>query len=97
MSSYSAGYAPSSVKGMWNPRDRLMLELMARGAMRVGEVLKLRPHDLRRHAATYASRAGPPKIPEYGIDYTSSQLPCLPDTASDEAGADTCLYVDPVY
>lgn len=26
-----------------NPRDRLMLELMARGAMRVGEVLKLKP------------------------------------------------------
>src|SRR6056297_1007950 len=115
-----------------NPRDRLMLELMARGGMRIGEVLKLRmrdvddcklflvspkcgrqnevvyipkkvaarlreyirakemapeerifplgytgarqivkkagrkigleisPHDLRRHAATYASRAGAP-------------------------------------
>ena len=26
-----------------NPRDRLMLELMARGGMRVGEVLKLKP------------------------------------------------------
>jgi len=95
-----------------NPRNRLMLELMARGGMRVGEVLKLtpndvedrkvfirdpksgnemelvfipqkvadrlkeyirdkgigpelvsidlRPHDLRRHAATFASRAGTP-------------------------------------
>jgi len=115
-----------------NPRNRLMLELMARGGMRIGEVLKLRamdvddrklfiaspksgrqseivfipkkvadrlkdyirfrgltleqrvfplgytgareivkkagcivgidlkPHDLRRHAATYASRAGAP-------------------------------------
>ena len=27
------------------PGDRLMLELMARGAMRVGEVLKLTPND----------------------------------------------------
>ena len=44
-----------------------MLELMARGGMRVGEVLNLTPvdielgpHDLRRHAATYASRSGTP-------------------------------------
>ncbi len=33
-------------------RNRLMLELIARGGMRVGEVLKLRSHDLRRHSAT---------------------------------------------
>jgi len=81
-----------------NVRNRLILELMARGGMRIGEadrlreyarqkcknpndrifpisyeaarimVLKagnmagvyLRPHDLRRHAATYASRSGVP-------------------------------------
>jgi len=29
-----------------NPRNRLMIELMARGGMRVGEVLKLTPQDL---------------------------------------------------
>ena len=29
-----------------NPRNRVMLELMARGGMRVGEVLKLRPKDI---------------------------------------------------
>ena len=29
-----------------NPRDRLMLELMARGGMRIGEVLKLTPRDV---------------------------------------------------
>ena len=29
-----------------NPRDRLMLELMARAGMRVGEVLKLTPNDI---------------------------------------------------
>jgi len=29
-----------------NPRDRLMLELMARGGMRIGEVLKLTPGDI---------------------------------------------------
>jgi len=29
-----------------NPRNRLMLELMARSCMRVGEVLKLKPHDI---------------------------------------------------
>ena len=28
------------------PRDRLMLELMARGAMRIGEVLKIVPNDI---------------------------------------------------
>jgi integrase/recombinase XerD len=72
-----------------NIRNRLMLELMARGGMRVGEVnnlsmkerifpisyvaawtmvkkagnlvgVELRPDDLRRHAATYASRSGTP-------------------------------------
>jgi integrase len=30
-----------------NPRNRLMLELMARGGMRVGEVLKLTPNDIQ--------------------------------------------------
>ena len=29
-----------------NPRNRLMLELMARGGMRIGEVLKLRAMDV---------------------------------------------------
>ena len=29
-----------------NPRNRLMLELMARGGMRIGEVLKLTPKDI---------------------------------------------------
>ena len=29
-----------------SPRNRLMLELMARSCMRVGEVLKLKPHDI---------------------------------------------------
>lgn len=29
-----------------NPRDRLILELMARGGMRIGEVLKLTPRDV---------------------------------------------------
>jgi integrase len=30
-----------------NPRNRIMLELMARGGMRVGEVLKIRPIDIQ--------------------------------------------------
>jgi integrase len=29
-----------------NPRNRLLIELMARGGMRIGEVLKLRPSDI---------------------------------------------------
>jgi site-specific recombinase XerD len=29
-----------------NPRDRLILELMARGGMRVSEVLKITPNDV---------------------------------------------------
>jgi len=34
-----------------NPRNRLMLELMARSAMRIGEVLKLRPMDIEDRKA----------------------------------------------
>jgi len=34
------------------PRNRLMLELMARGGMRVGEVLKLRPRDVQDRKLT---------------------------------------------
>jgi integrase len=30
-----------------NPRNRIMLELMARGGMRIGEVLKIRPIDIK--------------------------------------------------
>ncbi len=33
-----------------NIRNRLMLELMARGAMRVGEVLKLKPSDIQERS-----------------------------------------------
>ena len=33
------------------PRDRIMLELMARGGMRVGEVLKLTPSDIEDRKA----------------------------------------------
>jgi integrase/recombinase XerD len=36
---------------MPNPRNRLMLELMARACMRVGEVLKLRPRDIENRKA----------------------------------------------
>ena len=35
-----------------NPRNRIMLELMARGGMRVGEVLKIRPIDVQDHKIT---------------------------------------------
>ena len=34
-----------------NPRNRLMLELMARGGMRIGEVLKLKPNDIEDRKA----------------------------------------------
>ncbi|WP_240910162.1 hypothetical protein [Desulfopila sp. IMCC35008] len=33
-----------------NKRNRLMLELMARGGMRVGEVLKLTPDDIQEYS-----------------------------------------------
>jgi site-specific recombinase XerD len=29
-----------------NPRNRIMMELMAKGGMRIGEVLKIRPVDV---------------------------------------------------
>ena len=35
-----------------NPRNRIMLELMARGGMRVGEVLKIRPIDAQDRKIT---------------------------------------------
>jgi integrase len=35
-----------------NPRNRIMLELMARGGMRVGEVLKIRPLDVQDRKIT---------------------------------------------
>lgn len=36
------------------PRNRIMLELMARGGMRVGEVLKIRPMDIQDRKLTLA-------------------------------------------
>jgi integrase len=35
-----------------NPRNRIMLELMAKGGMRIGEVLKLRPIDIKDRKIT---------------------------------------------
>ena len=37
------------------PRDRLILELMARGGMRIGEVLKLTPSDIQERKLTLRS------------------------------------------
>jgi integrase len=39
-----------------NPRNRIMLELMARGGMRVGEVLKIRPIDVQDRKITLPDR-----------------------------------------
>jgi len=42
-----------------NPRNRLLLELIARAGMRVGEVLKLRPKDIEdRKAIIRAPKSG---------------------------------------
>ena len=42
-----------------NPRNRLLLELMARSGMRVGEVLKLRPKDIEdRKAIIWNPKSG---------------------------------------
>ncbi|MCJ7599967.1 MAG: site-specific integrase, partial [Desulfobulbaceae bacterium] len=35
-----------------NIRNRIILELMARGGMRIGEVLNLRPYDIRERNLT---------------------------------------------
>ena len=35
-----------------NPRNRIMLELMAKGGMRIGEVLKIRPVDVKDRKIT---------------------------------------------
>ena len=39
-----------------NVRNRLMLELMARGGMRVGEVLNLTPRDIQERALAIQTR-----------------------------------------
>ena len=39
---------------------------------------------------------GPPKAPEYSIDYSVSQLPAS-DNLSRASGSNDYLYVDPVY
>jgi integrase len=45
-----------------NTRNRLMLELMARGGMRVGEVLNLTPADIQERSLTSKTRkVGVPK------------------------------------
>jgi integrase len=35
-----------------NPRNRIMMELMAKGGMRIGEVLKIRPIDVKDRKIT---------------------------------------------
>jgi integrase/recombinase XerD len=35
-----------------SPRDRILLELMARGGLRVGEVLKITPQDIEDRKIT---------------------------------------------
>jgi len=37
---------------MANPRNRIMLELMAKGGMQIGEVLKIRPIDVKDRKIT---------------------------------------------
>ena len=51
-----------------NPRYRLMLELMARGGMRVGEVLKLRVKDIEERGLQIES-------PKSG---KQSEIVCIP-------------------
>ena len=44
------------------PRDRLMVELMARGGLRIGEVLKLRARDVEDQKLTLESpKSGKPR------------------------------------
>jgi len=51
-----------------NPRNRLMLELMARAGMRVGEVLKLRPRDIEDRKAVI-------RTPKSGKEAEAAFLP----------------------
>jgi len=64
------------------PRDRLMLELMARGAMRIGEVLKIVPDDIsERKILLREPKSGreqemifiPQKVADRLKDYTKTQ------------------------
>ena len=41
-----------------NPRNRIMLELMARGGMRIGEVLKISPIDIQNRKITLSDPKG---------------------------------------
>jgi hypothetical protein len=44
-----------------------------------------------RKARPPPKATGPPKVQEYSIDYSFSQLLCLPDVASEEGGSDKWL------
>jgi len=48
-----------------NPRNRIMLEFLARGGMRVGEVLKIRPIDIQDRKIT---------LPDLGFRYVNTRI-----------------------
>ena len=53
------------------PRNRIMLELMARGGMRVGEVLKIGPMDIQDRKLTLA---GPKSGKESGVVFIPQKV-----------------------
>jgi len=56
-----------------NPRNRIMLELMAKGGMRIGEVLKIRPVDVKDRKITLPD-------PKSGRE---SEIVCIPQKIAD--------------
>ena len=50
-----------------------------------------------RKARPPPKATGPPKVREYSIDYSMSQLSCFPVPVNNETGSDKWLYVDPEY
>jgi integrase len=68
-------------------RNRLMLELMARGAMRIGEVLKLTPNDI-------AERKLLLREPKSGREFEIVFIPQkVADRLQEYVRTDTCRFV----
>ncbi len=67
-----------------NPRNRLLLELMARAGMRIGEVLRLRPKDIEDRKAII-------RAPKSGKDAEAAFLPQKVVDRLQKYIADKCL------
>jgi len=75
------------------------LGLWDRNTLLIRWVKEWPPSKSSRSRAETQKQVRSPKVREYCIDYSMSQLSCFPDQVSDldSSGSDKWLYVDPEY